>query len=195
MYISQILANDTIREVQRKLYSPETVHAIIAGAFETSAKKLYRVSDSKILVVSDQQPSNPEKFEQLGGVVVTKSYNALLAGVCTGAKYRFTLKASPTKRDKSKGNRIFGHVTTEQQEEWLCGKAEANGFKLLSNRVVKRDTLDFKKQGNTITIALATFDGVLEVVDAVGFREALTRGIGRSKAYGAGLLTVGKIDG
>ena len=35
-----------------------------------------------------------------------------------------------------------------------------------------------------------SFEGLLRVTDAALFREALTRGIGRGKAYGLGLLTL-----
>ena len=35
-----------------------------------------------------------------------------------------------------------------------------------------------------------TYEGLLTVTDAAKFREALTSGIGRGKAYGLGLLTV-----
>ena len=35
-----------------------------------------------------------------------------------------------------------------------------------------------------------TYEGLLTVTDVQAFREALTNGIGRGKAYGMGLLTV-----
>ena len=35
-----------------------------------------------------------------------------------------------------------------------------------------------------------TFEGILTVTDAARFRETLTQGLGRGKAYGNGLMTV-----
>ena len=35
-----------------------------------------------------------------------------------------------------------------------------------------------------------TYEGMLTVTDAELFRQALTQGIGREKAYGMGLLTI-----
>ena len=42
----------------------------------------------------------------------------------------------------------------------------------------------------SVTLLQATFEGVLTVTDAAAFRNALTKGIGRAKAYGMGMLTV-----
>ena len=44
-----------------------------------------------------------------------------------------------------------------------------------------------------MTLLTVTYEGVLEVTDAAAFREALTNGIGRGKAYGMGMMTVMRI--
>jgi CRISPR system Cascade subunit CasE len=41
-----------------------------------------------------------------------------------------------------------------------------------------------------VTLMRSTFEGVLQVTDPVLFRQALTKGIGRAKAYGMSLLTI-----
>ena len=46
------------------------------------------------------------------------------------------------------------------------------------------------KGGSPITVASVLFDGILEVVDATLFRQALQTGIGRAKSYGQGLLSL-----
>ena len=47
-----------------------------------------------------------------------------------------------------------------------------------------------KKTGEQVKLLGVTYEGLLTVTDAEKFREALTGGIGRGKAYGLGLLTV-----
>ena len=58
----------------------------------------------------------------------------------------------------------------------------------ITNRTVRR----FQKAagGPTITVSVATFEGVLIVTDPENLRSALTAGIGPAKAYGCGLLTL-----
>ena len=49
----------------------------------------------------------------------------------------------------------------------------------------------FAKRGTRpVSLLAVTYEGVLQVTDADLFRQTLTRGIGRGKAYGQGLLTV-----
>ena len=44
----------------------------------------------------------------------------------------------------------------------------------------------------TITIARVTYEGMLEVTGPDALRHALTSGIGHTRAYGCGLLTLAK---
>jgi CRISPR system Cascade subunit CasE len=41
-----------------------------------------------------------------------------------------------------------------------------------------------------VTVATATFEGVLRIDDPATFRTVLTNGIGHAKAYGCGLMTL-----
>ncbi|MCI5760847.1 MAG: type I-E CRISPR-associated protein Cas6/Cse3/CasE, partial [Ligilactobacillus agilis] len=47
-----------------------------------------------------------------------------------------------------------------------------------------------KKNNRRVNLSKATFEGVLTVTDLEAFKKTLTRGIGREKAYGMGMLTV-----
>lgn len=59
-----------------------------------------------------------------------------------------------------------------------------------SVRIVARSVDTFRRQDAKVTIARATFEGVLTVVDPEALRAAITTGIGPAKAYGCGLLTL-----
>jgi CRISPR system Cascade subunit CasE len=58
--------------------------------------------------------------------------------------------------------------------------------------LTRRDTVRFRKQkdGPQITLTTATFEGRLRVTDPEALRTLLLAGIGPSKSYGCGLLTL-----
>ena len=58
--------------------------------------------------------------------------------------------------------------------------------------VVGRAVRRFPRNGSTVTLATATFEGHLEVTDVAALRHALNHGVGRAKAYGCGLLTLAR---
>ncbi|TDD69375.1 type I-E CRISPR-associated protein Cas6/Cse3/CasE, partial [Actinomadura rubrisoli] len=89
---------------------------------------------------------------------------------------------------------------------WLLGRQQSAGFKVAeksSNRQLMpgHDTHDvlvhgcrqlrFAKSGQgRVTLVAVTFDGRLHITDPDAFRVTLTRGLGRAKAYGCGLMTL-----
>ena len=99
--------------------------------------------------------------------------------------------------DKDTRGKIYAHVTVNYQREWLMKKAARCGFSLEERQfdVVENDKLRFSKgsQKTQVSINVAVYEGELKVVDPDLFRQALTQGIGRAKAYGCGLLTIAKI--
>ena len=105
------------------------------------------------------------------------------------------MQANPTHSEfagEGKRGKVYAHVTVRQQEEWLLGKAEKCGFALSEKHfhVIGNDALRFNRQGGTVTIGVAVYEGVLRVIDGELFKNILVNGIGRAKAYGCGLLTV-----
>jgi CRISPR system Cascade subunit CasE len=87
----------------------------------------------------------------------------------------------------------------KQQQAWLQSRVDHLGFRLARSMadepdlaIVERCTHRFVRDGSTITIATATYQGHLEVCDAGTLRRALTHGVGRAKAYGCGLLTLAR---
>ena len=103
-------------------------------------------------------------------------------------------------------------VKAENLAEWLARKGEMHGF------VVEKDKLtlipayycfsipprkegqnvcdegeDEKTCGKTGKIFIVRFMGELRVTDVARFREALIRGIGPSKSFGCGLMTVPRL--
>lgn len=137
--------------------------------------------------------------------VQSKDYEPFLARIDGGTRWNFRLKANPVRRvlvDKGRRENqsvvgtLQGHVTVAQQMEWLLERADSHGFQIESQDgtpcvlVSNRHRETFKRQGKTVTLTTAQYDGVLTVTDVDAFRLTLCRGVGRAKGFGCGLLTI-----
>lgn len=178
-------------------------------------RHLWRIDDlagkKYLLVLSERRP-DLQDLERYGvkGTAVTKSYDRFLNDIHTDQIMRFRLVANPTHAVTKKGeskHRIFPHVTVEQQRQWLVKKANNNGFSVIDEQqtteaqtaltfdVVGREYQPLRKShsganGYGARLSKVTFEGTLRVTDEVQFKNALSNGIGREKAYGMGLMTV-----
>lgn len=194
MYISQIKIDDTLNSAKRAISSPQIMHAIIAKCFDTSECKLWRLDGEKLLIVSSEPPSDPGSAGQLSKEpLLTKDYDPFLSLIKTGEVYRFRLTANPVHSmptEHGKRGKVLAHVTIEQQMDWLRSKADKLGFALKEFNVNASEFLKFRKNSQDVTLKLATYDGFLTVKDSALLTGAMVSGIGRAKAYGAGLLTL-----
>ncbi|WP_194918127.1 type I-E CRISPR-associated protein Cas6/Cse3/CasE [Catenulispora rubra] len=120
---------------------------------------------------------------------------------------------------RHRGHRV-AHRTLAQQLGWFLQRTERWGFTIAETevgssiaatetgpspseapetprniRIASREIRRFQKTagGPTITVSVATFEGVLVVTDAESLRATLTAGIGPAKAYGCGLLTLAPV--
>ncbi len=178
------------------------------------ARVLWRLdteADGRVLlyVVSPDRPDFAHLAEQAGWPStergVTKDYDAFLGRLAAGQRWAFRLTANPTQyvRPESGGRaKRVAHVSVPYQEKWLTERAEPAGFRIARTTigesesavltVTRRSTQQFSRRGTSrpVTLAVAQFDGVLDVLDADALRRTLVSGIGPAKAYGCGLLTL-----
>ena len=154
-----------------------------------------------------------------GGVVV-RELDSFLNRLEVGQRWGFRLCVNPTFREAGQVNghgqkKVLAHVTQDQQTQWVLDRAGRCGFRVISSsesggdlpvledehgqRVdganllingVERSVAEFWRRGERVTLALATFEGILEVTDPEALRHHLVHGIGRGKAYGCGLMTL-----
>lgn len=199
--------------------SPQKLHAAVECSFPSIADKEFRTlwridrlsNALYILVLSDGKPDFTHIVEQFGWPGAkqkweTKKYAPLLESIEVGQKWQFRLRANPVHSVKQPGNlpeekpvkrgKVYAHVTVQQQEQWLLERAAKYGFRLQEGSfcVVQQEVKKFKRQGQPVTLGIATFEGILEVEDVVLFLRTLTCGIGRAKAYGCGLLTIARVS-
>ena len=167
-----------------------------------------------LYIVGPQPPDLTHLVEQAGwpttGGWETRPYQKFLDALTAGQRWIFRLTANPmhsVSRGPGKRGKRLAHVTVAQQEQWLLERAQRHGFQLTRTGedegapydllVRDRNTREFTRRNpeasrskQQVTIATATYDGVLEVSDVDLLQRTLTRGIGAAKAYGCGLMTL-----
>ena len=152
---------------------------------------------------------------------LTLDYSPFLATLDAGQVWAFRLTANPSysapRGPEVRGKR-YGHVTVEQQRRWLIERTPRYGFELVpvsgaavsgadadaiaasaSVVVVRRERPVFRRRNpdrdrrDRVTINRTVYEGVARVTDPDALRHALVAGIGRSKAYGCGLMTLARV--
>ena len=149
-------------------------------------------------------------------------YSILLNRIKNENTFAFKLQANPTHsviiqhtpsdslkpastEVKRRGKRV-GHDVIRYQLDWITNKKRLEnwGFEFSLDQngeprvsVVERSTLRIKKKlndrNNIVTIASATYSGLLRITDVEKFKACLLNGIGPAKSYGCGLLTLAPI--
>lgn len=147
--------------------------------------------------------------ERNTGIVIRKKEININPKV--GDKFLFRLHANPTKvrrKPNSEERQRIGIIEPAEQIEWLQRKGEnhtvdigmgdpvpTGGFKILqvvANRKSPEITVQTKTKNSLIHNAV-TFDGVLEVTAQENFLNSIGLGIGSAKAFGFGLLSIGRV--
>lgn len=209
MYLTRVKLDTLKRETQLALSASGRFHGAIERAFEQKQNRnLWRIDKLRgeyyMLLLSEEVPNMKNFVEQFGDInnpAETKEYEVLLNKITDRSVWRFRMVANPTHCVKTKPGRgkVVAHVTPEHQMEWLKNKAAANGFELLDDNcfVLANEWKNFYKKVREkdlrVRLMLVSFEGILRVTDVDAFRNALISGIGRGKAYGAGMMTISRI--
>lgn len=229
MYITRVILNVRREAAREVLMSPYRTHAVVEAACgklsdlprEPSSvilergRVLWRVDYdagdvSKLYIVSPGMPDADVLLQKTSAEdVEIKDYEPRLDSIEAGQAWAFRLKSNPARKVAvDKGNSpqeyvvgsIRGHVTYQQQLDWLLSRSEKWGFRVPVNEwgqpqvgVSNRRKERFRRGDATVTIATAVYDGALEVIDAGLFRNALCRGLGRAKGFGCGLMTIASL--
>ena len=221
MYLTRLILNPRSRQVRSELARPYEMHRTLLNAFpqgavhvERSAEDavglLYRIDedaqsgDLHLLVQSREAP----QWAFLAGssylvpLVNNPAMREVTLQLQPGQVLAFRLRANPTKRlnaDKGNKGKRVGIYAEEDQEAWLARKGEQHGFRLLQvqvsgNNLLKQTGAIPGKDGAAHDLKLFSvqFDGILQVVDADRFVQAIGAGIGSGKAFGFGLLSVAR---
>ena len=215
MFLTRCDINPARRGAQKLLGSPQAMHATVLAAFpesldETRGRVLWRVDTDqhhvRCYIVSHDRPDLTHLIEQAGWPTTqtweTREYGRLLSSLTPGQRWGFRLHANPTRSTRigaaSRSQRV-GHVTADQQLGWFLERAAKWGIEVPevdgapAVRVRSRGTDTFRRENARVTLATATYEGLLDVSQPDLLARALTQGIGPAKAYGCGLLTLAPV--
>ena len=206
MFLTRVELDLEKSKTKRGLVNPNMFHACIAKICDPmdrdSAERryLWRVDDLNgkkyILVLTPEKPDmSPfiDEFGKAGTVAETKPYEKLLERTKNYTNWFFRLPANPSKYEKETKKRK-ALCDFDSQMDWLIRKGKQNGFMVIRSTVAIQpmDTIRFFKSDRTtlVQIPAVTYSGVLRITDETAFKTALTRGVGRGRGYGLGMLTV-----
>lgn len=211
MFLTRTFLNARRSGARKLILSPQAMHAAVLSGFPPGAeaqRPLWRLDSDDPLrpalyVVSERRPDMAHIEEQAGwptqSTTQSAGYSELLDSLAEGQNWGFRLTANPTHRvQEGERFKIYAHVTLRQQTDWLLTRAKPLGVDFGNPQspdflVSDRQNKKFRRGEGTVTIGTATFNGVLTVTDPERLRTALTKGIGRAKAYGCGLMTLARV--
>jgi len=198
-----------------RLTDPYSLHRVVYSLFEDvrtpSEKQASQASGilyadqggdfqgRKVLILSNRPPStevflsNQQSFSNNNTPMesVHEESKPLPAGYLDKDEYQFQVTVNPTKRDNvsRKLVPIRGRIAVA---EWFKDRAEKNwGFQVITphlqvNRIEVQRFQD--KKSRPVTLGQAHLHGKLKVIDREQFQHSFTRGIGRGRSFGCGLL-------
>ena len=208
IYLSQLLLNPLNRQVQSELAFPYEMHRTLQRAFGSdreSADVLFRIDQTPqthtiaLLVQANCLPDWDYLSESRKQYLLQPpAIKEVTPQFQPEMRFRFRLQANPSKKQRRTGengqklhsNRV-PHLTPEAQISWLQNQAVQHGFELLSVEVNR--PIQQRDARHHVTIATVQFDGFLRVQNSERFHEAYHKGIGPAKAFGCGLLSLGRI--
>jgi CRISPR system Cascade subunit CasE len=225
MILSRMFLNPAHRDVQRCLADAQALHRAVLSLFRVESDAparaalglLHRLELSEregtvALLVQSREPADPSRLppgflDPRAGqdAFASSSLEALLSRLEPGRRFRFRLRANPTRRIDTKsgpdGKRRNGRRVPVRGDDgrraWLVRKLEAAGFRLDEAAELHQRPEGLsraRRGGGSVAIHDAhTFEGVVQVVDARAARDAVVTGIGPAKAYGFGLLSLAPV--
>lgn len=151
----------------------------------------------RTLILSEEIPTRPDAFPASGWATKT-----IPKGFLDHSRYVFTVTANPTAVRGGKRVSVAQRMGLEDDPEmrlleWLQRKGAQGGFRPLLSKT-RVDTLGvetfFNSRKQQVTFHYVRFHGVLEVTSPNEFQAAFNAGIGRGRAFGAGLLLLKPIQ-
>ena len=246
MFLTKIDLDPARRLARKYLGSPQVMHAVVLKATggddgDGPGRVLWRADRgptmTTLYLLSPSEPDCTQLVAEAGAAgtrSLTLDYSPFLATLDAGQVWAFRLTANPSyaapRGPEVRGKR-YGHVTVEQQRQWLIERTPRYGFELVpvpgtkaaeaddaasgtaattsadvsavaasaSVVVVRRERPVFGRRNpdrdrrDRVTINRTVYEGMARVTDPDALRRALVAGIGRSKAYGCGLMTLARV--
>ncbi|NNG20978.1 type I-E CRISPR-associated protein Cas6/Cse3/CasE [Naumannella sp. ID2617S] len=211
MILTRMHLNPQRRGARKLVSSPQAMHAAVLSGFPPTVdagRVLWRLDGAAgrhpVLWIGSQFPPDLAHLEEQAGwpsnpTTRSASLDGLLTALSPDQQWAFRITVNPTHRaDHGGRKKVLAHVTVDQQTQWLLDRQDRLGCSLVDAdgaptfTLEGRDVKQFRREEGRVTLATATFGGLLSVQDPDRLREVVTQGLGRGKAYGCGLLTLAR---
>ena len=202
MFLSQLTLQLSSPSVRQSLRNCQDMHRTMMKAFDCTrqeASLLYRVyKTERSIFIYAQSAALPhwERIEANGyHCVKMKDISALPDALQKDAVLRFSLLACPARKIKGEGKNSKRVLLRGEDERlnWLEKQGEKYGFRLIeAHEASKEQLFSGEKPSGEFHLAGVPFEGVLQITDADAFRRAFQQGVGAEKAYGFGMLMIGR---
>ena len=211
MFLTKIDLAPERRLARKYLGSPQAMHAVVMSAAgghvgDGAGRVLWRVDrglTTALYILSPVEPDCSQLVTEAGAAGTqarTLDYSPFLVSLDAGQLWAFRLAANPSysaSRGPGVRGQRYGHVTVEQQllpVDYADGEGTDEAV-LVAYR--ERPVFNRRRPGgegrDRVTINRTVYEGVLRVTDPEPLCRALIAGIGRSKAYGCGLMTLARV--
>ncbi|MDX2064748.1 MAG: type I-E CRISPR-associated protein Cas6/Cse3/CasE [Fimbriimonadaceae bacterium] len=166
---------------------------------------LYRWEEGPVLLVQSDGPLDWSKLElppnALRGEPQSKPFDPSFR---VGQRLTFRIRCRPCKKVKvepGKNSRLRALRTEEARLDWLARQGHKAGFlveHVEATQEVWQDTRPSQNEREDMSlrerVPATRFDGVLVVQNPEQLLAAVRQGIGPQKAYGFGMLSLGRAD-
>lgn len=211
MYLSRIELDIRHPSVRQALRDVNDLHRnLMSGfgmdlsSFMARAEKqvLFRLiarRDALYLLVTSAEKPDVQALKARGfytDEMKIRDVSGLKAVLIPGKLLRFELLASPCKKvgGEGKNSRRFFLEHSEERAEWLERKGQRGGFRIIRlEEIGNRTDIYGHRQGAEVKNSAMFFSGILCITDQEAFWQSYTKGIGPGKAYGLGMLTLGRL--
>jgi CRISPR-associated protein Cas6/Cse3/CasE subtype I-E len=150
------------------------IHQYVRSIFEGDQKVMFQVTDSNIIVISENKVANIESQE-----IDLNKYK--------GGSYSFSIRLNPSKRDIKTGKKVRLEPTSIKA--WIKDKLEKNGINARF-QYIPEGIRNSKKGDNVISLNSVLCFGSFTVSDFSLFYKAVSCGIGSGKGLGFGMLNI-----
>lgn len=158
--------------------------------FLTRLERRERERRFRLLILSPRAPERPKEWPAGSEAWQSKEIGPRFLA---HRRFRFQLRANPTKRDNATRKRL-PLKTQDELYAWIERKGKQAGFVVepayLRVIPVGREWFRIEKQGRSGFHHAVEFEGVFAVTDPEAFQTAFARGIGSAKGFGFGLLAL-----
>lgn len=209
VFLSKLCLDPRSRRVHAEIRAPYEMHRTLSRAISAvaesagdeaakiaQARMLFRVdgtNDAGQVVVLVQTRVLPEwgSIGAITGYLATSpAVREVELAIAEGTRLSFRLRANPTVKREGKRRGLYGEA---EQVAWLARKGTLHGFRVLHVTPTCEARMQRTRRHDDVVEHLAVrFDGELVVSDGSAIEDAVADGIGSSKGFGFGLLSLAR---